>query len=150
MIIDPVNATTVTVLWTASSTFLTQLVHTSYYTASGVVRSEYETILPPGVALTNVVIENDFTLDDSNFEIEHNFTLRYTITLHGVTSYGPVTTVTFTFGKCVPQIFKMSLLSVQQSSVTFILQIRSIFRFSLPIDFCLNWGVSAWVNYNSV
>ena len=134
MIIDPVNATAVTVLWTASSTFLTQLVHTSYYTASGVVRSEYETILPPGVALTNVVIENDFTLDDSDFEIEHNFTLRYTITLYGVTSYGPVTTVTFTFGKCATvyhKFFKMTLLSVQQSSVTFILQIRSIFRFSL-------------------
>ena len=134
MIIDPVNATAVTVLWTTSSTFLTQLVHTSFCTASGVVRSEYETILPPGVALTNVVIENDFTLDDSDFEIKPNFTLRYTITLHGVTSCGPVTTVTFTFGKCVTvyhKFLKMTLLSVQQSSVMFILQIRSIFRFSL-------------------
>ena len=111
MIIDPVNATAVTVLWTASSTFLTQLVHTSYYTASGVVRSEYETILPPGVALTNVVIENDFTLDDSDFEIEHNFTLHYTITFHGATSYGPVTTVTFTFGRCATVYHKFDIIN---------------------------------------
>ena len=97
----PANATSVTVEWTASPIF-TQLKLISYFTATGDVINEYETVLSPGVASSDIVLENGLTLDDSKEEIEHNFTLCYT--LHGDACDGPVTTVTFTFGKSKSQI----------------------------------------------
>ena len=94
MIIDPVNATAVNVSWTASSIYFARLGHTSFCTASGVVRSEYETTLSPGVASTVVVIEDDLTLDESKEGIEHIFTLHFVL----VDTYGEKIEATFTFG----------------------------------------------------
>ena len=58
--------------------------------------SEYETLLPPGVASTDVAIENGIALDDSKEEIEHNFTVYFIIPR--TTAYGEKILATFIFG----------------------------------------------------
>ena len=95
MTITPVNDTAVRVLWEPSIIFSTRLVLISSFTATGMIMREYETVLPPGVASTDVVIENGLTLDESKEEIEHNFTLHYVYTMNGITIDGPETTATF-------------------------------------------------------
>ena len=89
--IHPVNATAVRISWSGSPYFSTSLQYTSYFTATGSVMSQYETVLAPDVTST------DITLDDAVDGYGHNFTLQYIITCDLIT--GPVTTATFTFGK---------------------------------------------------
>ena len=50
------------------------------------------------MASTDVAVERDITLSGSKEDVEHNFTLVYTIIFQGTKSYGNVTEATFTFG----------------------------------------------------
>ena len=95
---DVVNASAVTVSWSVSSVFFTELELIGFYTATGAIMSRYEIVLQPGVASTDVAVERDITLSGSKEDVEHNFTLVYTIIFQGTKSYGNVTEATFTFG----------------------------------------------------
>ena len=95
---DLVNATAVKVSWTASSLFSTWLQYTSYYTTTGAIMSQYETLLPPGVGSTDVALEDDIILDESKEDIQHIFTLQIIVTLDDPNTHSPITTTEFTFG----------------------------------------------------
>ena len=124
----PLNATAVRVSWTSSLSFNTFFQYTSSCSASGLVITRYTTVLPAGVGVI------DITLDDEYDGYEHNFTLHYTATMYcGI--YAPVTQVDFAFGKwdvinnsCSQHV---SLSDKQYFQIQF-----------GPIDFCLEWGVS--------
>ena len=95
---DLVNATAVTVSWTASSLFSTWLQYISSYTTTGAIMSQYETLVPPGVGSTDVALEDDITLDESKEDIQHIFTLQFIVTLDDPNTNAPITTNEFTFG----------------------------------------------------
>ena len=95
---DVVNASAVTVSWSVSLVFFAELEYIGFYTATGAIMSRYEIVLQPGVASTDVAVERDITLSGSKEDVEHNFTLVYTIIFQGTKSYGKVTEATFTFG----------------------------------------------------
>ena len=69
--IHPVNATAVRIQWNNNQYLSTTLRYISYFTATGVVMSRYETVLPPHVATTEV------SLHDTVEGYGHNFTLHY-------------------------------------------------------------------------
>ena len=96
--------------------------------------SNNEIVLPPGVASTEVDIENDLTLDDMKENIQHKFTLQYIIivTSQGTPEYGAMTTQIFSFGMCC-HLNKHAIYIYKQIAIMVIPQIRCIFRFSLDL-----------------
>ena len=125
--IHPVNATAVKITWSGSTHLSTSLQYTSFFTDTGAVMSQYETTVPLGVALIEVILNDDI------MGYEHNFTLHYVMD-HGEAN---VTYESFVFGKFTIN-FHMFL-----GFTYFCFTDKKLFQIQFgPIDFCLNWGVS--------
>ena len=138
MKVELLNGTAVTVSWEPTPVFSLLIQHTSYCVSTGVIMSSNEIVIPPGVASTEVDIENDLTLDDMKENIQHKFTLQYIIvTSQGTPEYGAMTTQIFSFGMYY-HVYKHVVMSCHGNSTDkMYLQIQ----FG-PIDHCLDWGVS--------
>ena len=131
MTVELLNATAVTVSWKPTPVFSLLIQHTSYCVSTGVIMSHNEIVLPPGVASTEVDIENGLTLDDMKENIQHKFTLQYIIvTSQGTPEYGAMTMQIFSFGMCC-HLNKHAI--YKQIAIMVIPQIRCIFRFSLDL-----------------
>ena len=138
MTVELLNATAVTASWKPTPVFSLLIQHTSYCVSTGVIMSHNEIVLPPGVASTEVDIENGLTLDDMKENIQHKFTLQYIIvTSQGTPEYGAMTMQIFSFGMYY-HVYKYAISKYNGNSTDkMYLQIQ----FG-PIDYCLNWGVS--------
>ena len=86
------NAHIVRVSWHNDPLCPTSLQYTSYFSATGAVISQYETVLSADVDSTVVAID----IDKDGYE--HNFTLQYTTTSGYIIAPAPVTMATFAFG----------------------------------------------------
>ena len=136
--ISLVNATAVTISWNVNIIFSILIQHTSYCVSTGVIMSNNEIVLPPGVAFTEVDIENDLTLDDMKENIQHKFTLQYIIvTTQGTPEYGAMTMQIFSFG----MYYHVYKYAINKYNGNFTDKMYLQIQFG-PIDYCLSWGVS--------
>ena len=122
--IHPVNAIAVRIQWSAHQHLSTSLRYTGYFTATGVVMSRYEKVLPPGVEA------HELTLDDTVEGYEHNFTLHY--------CDDAVVHTTFAFGWHHAWLF----LAILYLPFCYFTDKKTLQIQFGPIDYCLNWGVS--------
>ena len=85
------NANVVSVSWKSNHyIFPTSLQYTSYFSTTGAVISQYETVLSADVDSTDVAID----IDKDGYE--HNFTLQYIYPSGNPPA--PITTATLVFG----------------------------------------------------